>query len=124
MRRLGRGVGLLGLAITAACASGSGRSANTTTVLVRVENAAGSADSLTVWMAPLNGSRRSLGAVAPASTRLLRVDGVNADTEYRLTAERPSGASVSSQPFRPQGTDLVDWDLAANVLQLLRVGVP
>lgn len=114
----------LALAVLAAGGCASGGRHGGTTVLVRVENDAAPAGPVTVWLAPTSGDRRSLGVVPPATTRLLRVGDLDGTTEYRLTAERQSGASSSSQPFRPGGTDVVDWRLSTNVLLLLQAGAP
>ena len=122
---LARGLALPAIVLAAACASGGRQPANTTTVLVRVENDAPPAEPVTIWVAPTNnGARRSLGTVTPSTTQLLRVEQLDGTAEYRLTAERASGASVSSQPFRPGATELVDWRLSTNVLQLLQAVRP
>ena len=121
--RLVRGLGLSAIVVAAGCASGSGRSGNGVPVLVRVENDAQAAEAVTVWLAPSDGARRNVGTVAASSTQLFRIE-LRPSNEYRLTAERQSGASVSSQPFRPDGTDLVDWRLSTNVVQRLQTVQP
>ena len=121
---LARGLTLAATAVAAACASGSGRSADDVTVLVHVENDALPASAVTLSLAPTDGSRRALGTIAPSGGRLVRLGGLRTGVEYRLTAERANGASVSSRPFILADTDLVDWTLSTNALQVLRAESP
>jgi hypothetical protein len=68
-----------------------------------------------VWLVPQQESAGGSHGRGSTPVALLRADRLDGATEYRLTAERTGGASVSSQPFRPGASEVVDWDLAANV---------
>ena len=113
------------LALSAACATGTQRTAEgavdrtTSNLLVRVEHDLAGGGLMTVWLAPQTGVRQMLGSISAMETKLMRFDGLVSPGEYRLVAEQAGGPTVTSRPFIVGGADVVEWDLSTNIITLM-----
>jgi hypothetical protein len=88
-------------------------------LLVQVRNGLAPPTAVAVWLLPERRPRRLLGEVGPASERLLQTGGTGRAARYRLLADHPWDADVTSGPFVVRGDAVVAWDLAANAVTVL-----
>ena len=109
---------LVALAVSTACGLSYEPRVYSPVLLVRVRNDLAPAGSVSVWLIPEGHTRHEIGAVAPGTERLLLTNTREGAPAYRLLADHPWSAEVTSGPFEVRGAALVDWDLATNAITL------
>jgi hypothetical protein len=122
-----RAVFLLGVILTAACAStpeqgaesgGGGAALATDESVVTVDNNHTSFTTITIFLVPESGGvRQSLGVVEAGQTRTFPIALQNGP--YRLLAQLTAG-DLQSDRFNVTGRSSITWDLNLNRVRVVR----
>ena len=73
-----------------------------------------------VFITPADGEPQPLGTVDAAGRRALTFDAAIVATEYRLLARTEAGDTLSSPSFFLERPALIEWELAANTLDVIQ----